>query len=455
MLGCSEGHLHLQTPPIDMTQHTKTRGPPYRVLQSLDAPFPKGGTLHEYLPDRGVWLYGDDDEDDNTLDVLAAVLEATMGIAPSSKLVSPRLSRVFSSSITANRTRQLLRSIYDNGGDRVLKYIFGLEDGRRFARSRTSLEPLEPARQLWPSGAAQQNARKLLDRVQATLRANLLIVLATHDEKLFLDYLFYKFPLKEGWRKGTVDRLSHQREQLDQQVPEQAAALSELTMPALGRAIVVINNFRQLVAGGAGAVQLFTSVYAAFRYVGLFSDQGTEAAGILHSASSNLPQGGSAETLMLKRALERPLHLLEVPEEWDAFIARLLDWLQDPRGAGAVFAAYTACYYLDSLDAQSWQRMSDPFSIERAWTKEALRAVLEESYRNLGESWYRAPHHTVINTLRALNYLRAYPNQILGHRQRIVCLCLARAGISAASQLSHRRVNEVRRWFKWFEKESL
>lgn len=428
--------------------HTKTRDPPYRVLQSLDAPFPKGGTLHEYLPDRGVWLYGDDTEDDNLLDVLAAVLEATIGIAPSSKLVSSPLSRVFSSSITANRTRQLLRSIYDNGGDRVLKYTFGLEDGRGFAR--TSLEPLEPARKLWPSGAAQQNARKLLDRVQGTLRANLLIVLATHDEELFLEYLFYKLPLKEGWRKGTVDRLSAWRERLDQHVPEQAAALSELTMPALGRAIVVINNFRQLTAKGARAVPLFTSVYAALRYVGLFSRRGTEVAGILHSASSNLPQDGSAETLMLKRALERPLHLLEVREEWDAFIARLLDWLQDPHGAGAVFAAYTACYYLDSLNAQSWQGMIDPLSIERAWTKEALHAVLEESYKNLGESWYRAPHHTVINSLRTLNYLRAYPNLTLGYRERIVCLLLAHAGIEAASQLSHPRVNEVRRWFEWF-----
>jgi hypothetical protein len=30
--------------------------------------------------------------------------------------------------------------------------------------------------------------------------------------------------------------------------------------------------------------------------------------------------------------------------------------------------------------------MSDPFSIERAWTKKALRAVLEESNKNLDES---------------------------------------------------------------------
>jgi hypothetical protein len=151
--------------------------------------------------------------------------------------------------------------------------------------------------------------------------------------------------------------------------------------------------------------------------------------------------------------LSGPLHLLKVPEEWDAFIARLLDWIEDPRGDGGVFAAYTACYYLDSLDTQSWQGMSDPFSIERAWTEEALHAVLEESYKNLDESWYRAPHHAVINTLRALNYLRAHPNLMLGHREKIVCRCLARAGIAAASQLSHPRVSEVRRWCEWLERE--
>ncbi len=204
----------------------------------------------------------------------------------------------------------------------------------------------------------------------------------------------------------------------------------------------MINNF----PSGANAVPSFTSVYAALRYVGLFSRRGTEAAGILHSVSSKLPQDGSAETLMLQRALERPLHLLEIPEEWDAFISRLLDWLEDPHGDGSVFAAYTACYYLDSLDVQSWQGMVDPFSIERAWTKKALRAVLEESDKNLYESWYRAPHHTVINTLRVLNYLRAHPKPTLEHRDRNICRRLARDGIKAASKLSHPRVSEVRRW---------
>jgi hypothetical protein len=78
--------------------------------------------------------------------------------------------------------------------------------------------------------------------------------------------------------------------------------------------------------------------------------------------------------------------------------------------------------------------------------------VLEESYKNLTESWYGAPHHAVINTLRALNYLRAHPNLMLGHRERIVCRCLARAGIAAARKLSHSRVREVRRWFEWLER---
>ncbi len=435
-----------------MWHYTKTRDPPYRIIRSLDAPLPKGGTLHDRLPDPRVRPHDNDVEAPNTIDVppdvLAAVLEVTIGLSPSTELVSPRLNQVFSSSITAERTRQLLRLIYENGGDRVLEYIFGLEDGRGFAR--TSLEPLEPACQLWPSGTHQQNARTLLDRAQAPLRTNLLVTLATYDEELFLRFLF-RFGLDEGWRKGTVDRLASRREQLYQQAPEQLAALSELTMPTLGRAIDAINNF----PGGTGTVPLFTSVYAALRYVGLFSRRGTEAAGILHSASSKLPQDGSVQTLMFQRALERPLHLLEVPEEWDAFIGRLLDWLQNSCGDGAVFAAYTACYYLDSLDAQSWQGMVDPFSIERAWTKEALHAVLEESYKNLDESWYRAPHHAVINTLRALNYLRAHPNLTLGHRDWIICRCLARAGIAAANQLSHPRVSEVRRWFEWLEKELL
>src|SRR5918992_3205727 len=437
-----------------MWHNTKTRDPPYRIIRSLDAPLPKGGTLHARLPDPRVRPYDEDDAgDENRLDVLAAVLKASIGIAaPSSKLVSPHLRQVLFSPITAKRTRQLLQSIYENGGDPVLEYIFGLEGGRQLF-ARTSLKPLEPARQFWPSGAAQQNARTLLDRSQATLRANLLVALATHDEELFLDYLF-RFGRDEGWRKGTVDRLAAKREHLDQQAPEQAAALSELTMPALSRAINRVNKFRQ-AAERVDAVPLFTSVYAALRYVGLFSQWGTEAAGILHSASLKLPRDGSVETLMLQRALERPLHLLEVLEEWDAFIARLLDWIEDPNGNGAVFAAYTACYYLDSLDAQSWQGMVDPLSIERAWTKEALHAVLEESYKNLDESWYRAPHHAVINTLRALNYLRVHPNLTLGHRDWIICRRLARAGIAAASKLSHPRASEVRRWFEWLEKELL
>jgi hypothetical protein len=325
-----------------------------------------------------------------------------------------------------------------------LRYIFGLVDGRRVPL----LELLEPARKLWPTGAYQQNARTLLDRAQAPLRANLLLASATYEEELFLKCLF-RFGSDEGWRKGTVDRLRVWREQLDKQATEQAAALSELTRPALGQAIVTINKFRQLLAKGTRAVPLFTSVYAVLRYIGLFSRQGTEAAGILHSASSKLPQDGSTEALMLQRALERPLHLLEVPEEWAAFIARLLDWLQDPRGDGAVFAAYTACYYLNSLDAQSWQGMSDPFSIERAWTKKALRAVLEESNKNLDESWYRTPHHAVINTLRALNYLTAHPKLTLEQRDLVVCRRLSLAGIEHASKLSHPRVSEVRRWSEW------
>lgn len=348
-------------------------------------------------------------------------------------------------------TRQLLLLVYENGGDQALQYIFGLVDGRRVPL----MELLEPARKLWPSGAYQQNARTLLDRAQAPLRANLLLASATYEEEIFLKCLF-RFGSVEGWRKGTVDRLCAWRERLYQQSPEQAEALSELTKPALGHAIDMINNFRQLAeSAGGGPVPLFTSIYTALRYVGLFSRRGTEAAGILHSASSKLPRDGLTEALMLQRALERPLHLLEVPEEWDAFITRLLDWLQDPHGDGAVFAAYTACYYLDSLDAQSWQGMVDPFSVERAWTKEALRAVLEESNKNLDESWYRAPHHAVINTLRALNYLRAHPRPTLEHRDWIICLCLARAGIAAANKLSYPRVSEARRWSEWLESKLL
>lgn len=197
-----------------MWHNTKTRDPFHRIIRSLDAPLPKGGTLHDRLPDPRVRPYDEDDAgDENRLDVLAAVLKASIGIAaPSSKLVSPHLRQVLFSPITAKRTRQLLQSIYENGGDPVLEYIFGLEGGRQLF-ARTSLKPLEPARQFWPSGAAQQNARTLLDRSQATLRANLLVALATHDEELFLDYLF-RFGRDEGWRKGTVDRLAAKREHL-------------------------------------------------------------------------------------------------------------------------------------------------------------------------------------------------------------------------------------------------
>lgn len=158
---------------------------------------------------------------------------------------------------------------------------------------------------------------------------------------------------------------------------------------------------------------------------------------------------------MLKRALERPLHLLHVPEEWDDFIDELLDWLEDPQGDGAVFAAYTACYYLDSLDVQSWQGMVDPFSIRRAWTNKALHAVLEESNKNLDELWYHAPHHTAINTVRALNYMRAHPALTLGQRERNIniCLRLARSGIKAANQLSHARAHKVHQWSERLERQ--
>lgn len=261
-----------------ITRDTLRQGIPR--LRSLDAPLPKGGTLHERVADPRVRRPDDDAEAPNTVDaaleVLAAVLEASIGEAVSPKLIPPHLSNRISHSITGERTRQLLQLLYQNGGDQALGYIFGLVDGRKVPL----LELLEPARHLWPSGAAQQNARTLLDRSQATLRANFPITLATYDEKLFLGYLF-RFGSKEGWRKGTVDRLAAWREELAWQAPEQADALSELTKPALGKAIIMAHNFRQLTKG-IGAVPLFTAAYTTLRYVGLFSRHGIEAADMLH-----------------------------------------------------------------------------------------------------------------------------------------------------------------------------
>jgi hypothetical protein len=356
---------------------------------------------------------------------------------------------MFAGAIRGSRTRELLHLIYANGGDRILPYVFGMEDGRHFAS--TSLEPLSPAHQLWSGRAALQNARTLLDRAQATLRTHLLLSTASHDDDLFLRFLF-KFGLDESWRKGTVDRLSAVRDQLKSEAPEEAEALSELTKPALRRVVTLMKDLRFHRRISKGGLPLFTSVYSALRYVGLFSRQGLETADLLRAARSNLPQAGSPETLMLQRALERPLHLLQVPEEWDSFITQLLDWIDDPKGGGAVFASYTACYYQNSLDQHTWQGMVDPLSNKLAWSKEALHAVLEESNKNLSESWYQSPHHAVINVLRAVNYLRAHPNPRLGQRERVVCLCLSRAGMAAASRLSHPRVNKVRRWSEWLEK---
>jgi hypothetical protein len=200
---------------------------------------------------------------------------------------------------------------------------------------------------------------------------------------------------------------------------------------------------------------MFAAAYGALRFGGLYTAAGDDAAGLLHSAIGSFPIVSSSAALMAHRALERPLHLLHVPEEWDAFISRLLNWVQDPRGEGAVFAAYTACYYQDLLDARLWNGLAAPYSIEVAWTSDALRAVLEESDKNLGEPWYRAPHHATINTLRALNYIRAHPNPALGHRGRIVCRRLAHSGLEALLKLSHSRSEEARRWFQLLESIAL
>jgi hypothetical protein len=116
--------------------HTKTRVPPQRIIRSLDAPLPEGGTLHERVRDPKVPLSDDDSDED--LDMLAGVVEASISLSLSSKLIPPHLSQVLSGSITSSRTRELLRLIYESGGDRVLRYVFGLEDGRRFARKSWS-----------------------------------------------------------------------------------------------------------------------------------------------------------------------------------------------------------------------------------------------------------------------------------------------------------------------------
>lgn len=336
----------------------------------------------------------------------------------------------------------------DTEKEDVLSYIFGLPHRRQVR----SLELLTPARTLWDSDVYQQNAWTMLNRTHTTLRANLLLALANCDQDLFLDYLRIKLPLMESWRKGAVDRLSAWRELLKTQAPEQLDVLSDLIMPTLRRAVYQIKQVPTVKT--ANDLRSFISVYTALRYVGLFSPPqlADSAADVIRVAVSKLPQDGSPESLMLKRALERPLHLLHLPEEWDNFIDELLDWLDDPQGEGAVFAAYTACYYLDSLDVRSWKGMVVPYSIEQAWTNKAVHTLLEESSKNLNESWYRAPHQAAINMLRAINYLTAHPDLRLGYRERIVCQCLANAGAAAVKQLSHPRKIEINRWSEWLKR---
>lgn len=433
---------------------TKTRGRSRTRVVSLSAANRQGTTLLDRLPDSSAAIPGAPPElaanAEGTLDVLAGVLEASIRVG-SPNLVKPHLRTMFAGSITSDRTRELLQLVYRNGGDRLLPYLFGLgEDGRRI--SRLSFAPLDvPARILWPgSRARQQNAWTLLDRIRPTLRMNLLMVLACRNPDLFLSLLF-RFGL-DGWRKGVVDRLAGRRETIQRDAPLEASALSDISKPALKRAVQLLSKIQ---SNDPLALPLFSTAYGALRFSGLYTASGDDAAGLLHSAIRSLPRADSPAAQMARRALERPLHLLRVPDEWDAFISKLLDWVQDPRGEGATFAAYTACYYLDLLDDRLWNGLPDPYSIAAAWTVEALHAVLEESDKNISESWYRAPHHATINTLRALNYIRAHPNPSLEHRDRIVCLRLARSGLGALPKLSHSRSEEARIWFESLESMAL
>lgn len=205
---------------------TKTAGRSYE--RSFDAPLRSGRTLHERIPDPNVrspeeeaHAHNTSDTDENIFCVLKGVLQASTGLIPDSKLIPPYLSQVFSASITGTQTRQLLWSLYENvrdderWRDEALQYIFGLKDGRRVS----FLDLLAPARQLWSSTTAQQNAWTLLNRARPRLRANLLTTLATNNEDLFLRYLFL-FASRERWRKGTVDHLASWREQLSKQAPQ-------------------------------------------------------------------------------------------------------------------------------------------------------------------------------------------------------------------------------------------
>jgi hypothetical protein len=137
---------------------TKTRGRARARVVSLDAPSRQGGTLLDRLPDRRAPIPGLSPQADanagDTLDVLAEVLEASIGVATPGVL-NGGLRTFFAASITAERTRELLQLVYKNGGDRVLPYLFGLgEDGRQIRRR--SFAPLDvPARVLWPASPAR------------------------------------------------------------------------------------------------------------------------------------------------------------------------------------------------------------------------------------------------------------------------------------------------------------
>lgn len=304
------------------------------------------------------------------------------------------------------RTRHLIRLVWDNGEDIALPYLFGGEDGRKL-RGRLGSPIFDPARSLWPSGDHEQVAHTLLARAIPRLRALLLLLLAARESINFASTL--RIFSADSWRKGTVGMLVQHRESIEQSIPRVAAAMKEQSSLVLG------SSLEDLVTLSQTALQIpvFLSSYNRLRLTGLMTSDPKSMQLELRSHLAKMGRTGA--DYWLSRALKRALHLLEIPEEWYAFLDELL-WMAENAESSESrrFAAYEAAYYRDSLNSEIWHDLEQAEfggALAESWTQASLRAVVEETFKNLAESWYRKPHHAAVNVMRLVVYLRAWPNE--------------------------------------------
>lgn len=355
-------------------------------------------------------------------------------VPPALNVVWPRMK--------APKTQNLLSRLYEVGGEWALPYIWGFRDGRTvYARVGEILLNDERVRRL----GSRQTILHLLKNARPRLRANLLMLLAGRNN---FSEDFFGMLANDGWREGTIGTLVAHREEIQSLAPRLAQVFSERSSQLLKKSLddITSNSFGE---------DTFRRIYNTLRFVGLFTATPVVVQASLRDALAEIDVHSPASSFFADRALKRPLHLLTLADEWKFFISELLEWADDPDGYGRAFAAYEACYYRDLLDDGVWNTFPTPNLVAPAWTNKALRDVLEETVKNLRESWYKKPHHAAINALRVVVYLRAHPNNpVLGVRQKNALKDISRKSMPYCQRVDHPRKQQLIRWVNRLERFS-